>query len=103
MTMNNAEYLVGKDVAMPRYSRKGQIVEIRFYGESLTPPNIAVRVKTGTKLTHREWVGDHAIIQHNRLPYREVDAELHHCAPWPVVEDGVRNAFQSVVLSVLQA
>jgi hypothetical protein len=103
MTIDTAEYLVGKDLAMPRYSRKGQIVELRFYERSLTPPNIAVRVKTGTKLTHREWFGDHAIIQHNRLPYRQVDAELHHSAPWSVVEDGVRNAFQSVVLSVLQA
>jgi hypothetical protein len=81
-------------------SRKGEITSIHSYGPYSSPRPIEVRVKTGTRFTHREWVGDSSVIAHNSLPYSAVNAQLGGCTPWGEVETALRNLYCTVTLSI---
>jgi hypothetical protein len=99
-TPENAQYLVQVNVVYPLCSRKGEITSIHHYGIHKSPRPIEVRVKTGTRFTHREHVGDTSVIAHNSLPYSAVNAQLGGCSPWEEVEAEVRNLYCGVALSI---
>jgi hypothetical protein len=97
-TLEAAETLASRKAVVAQRSRKGVIVSIHFYGESVQP--LQSRFQPGTRYSFPEPVGDHHTWTHRHLPYREMDEASGRVEVPAVVEQQVRALFLAVAQSV---
>jgi hypothetical protein len=97
-TLGAAESLASRKAVIAQRNRKGVIVSIHFYGESVQP--LQPRFQPGTRYSFPEPVGDHHTWTHRSLPYREMDEASGRVEVPEVVEQQVRALFLAVAQSV---
>jgi len=101
----DAQALAARGQVYANWNRLGtRIRTIQFFPRDGGNPSAPQRwLKTGTRYSFTEKVGDYECWTHKALPHRAVDAQLGYVEPNEVIQSHIRALYMAVPLSIVAA
>jgi hypothetical protein len=99
-SQEEARGLLRAGVVVAIWNKRGdRIVCIQFYGDQQIPTKPQRWLKTGTRYSYPEQVGNRRVWTHKPLPYRMVRADSHEPFSSVAINDRLRSLFAETMLS----
>ena len=101
-SQEEARGLLRAGVVVAIWNKRGdRIACIQFYGDQQIPTKPQRWLKTGTRYSYPEQVGNHKVWTHKPLPYRMVRNDQNEWFNSAAVDDGLRSLFAGAMLSTV--